>query len=331
MNITFFCPIDLQRDVADSSQSSLNRLLTIGNNRMVNQAMSELICQQFAVQATPDYPLAALSCEFNDKAPPPYYLQADPVHLVMQRDAFALSDPSTLAITHAELLALSVVLNQHFMSDGFVFEVSNEKLLLRLEVAPKISTTLPEKVVGRNVYSFLPQGVDASYWNKILNEIQMLLHEHPLNQQREMASLPVINSIWLSGGGLLPIAAKSSFNKIYSDMTYVHKLAHLAGVACQNLPIDKKFELNQDQILIVTKNKVNIEAWFDILYQCVQKGASLQLNLAHQDVVLVSEIKPSHVLKFWLLRLLRKNRPINSYFHEYYAAMHQKINGGTKF
>ena len=331
MNITFFCPINLEGDLAYINQHALCRLVAMGKSHMLNQPISALICQRFAVEAQPDYPLAALASDVDNSPSVAYYLQADPVHLVMQRDAFSLSDPSTLVITQAELQTLCAVLNQHFMSDGLIFEVTNKTLLLRLASVPKISTTLPEKVVGRNVYVYLPQGADASYWNKVVNEIQMLLHEHPLNQQREMAGLPVINSLWLSGGGLLPIATKSSFSKVYTDIAYVQKLAQLAGVACQSLPADKTFEFNQDQLLIATKSIADIEAWFDVLYKLVQKGAALQLNLAHQDVVLVSEIKPSNVYKLWLVKLLRKNKPIISYFQEYYATMHSKINGGTKF
>ncbi len=331
MNITFISPINLESDLAHSTQPALCRLVAHGKNHMLNQPMTALICQHFSVQAKPDYPLAALSSDVYNSSSADYYLQADPVHLVMQRDAFSLSDPSTLVITQSELMTLCAVLNQHFMSGGLDFEVSNKKLLLRLATVPRISTTLPESVVGRNVYAYLPQGTDASYWNKIVNEIQMLLHEHPLNQQREMAGLPVINSLWLSGGGLLPKITTISFNKVYSDIAYVEKLAQLAGLACQSLPIDKTFELNQESMLIVTKSTADSEAWFDVLYKLVQKGATLQLNLAHQDVVLVSEIKPSNLYKLRLLQILLKNKPIISYFQEYYARMYNKMDGGTKF
>lgn len=317
MNITFFCPIDL----ASSHSQALSRLLSIGKNHMVNQAMSELICQQFAVQADPDYPLAALSANVDNQASTAYYLQADPVHLILQRDAFALSDPAALAITQAELQALSEVLNQHFVADGFIFELSKQKLLLRLAAAAKMSTTLPEKVIARNVFPYLPQGVDAPYWNKVMNEMQMLLHEHPINQHREIIDLPVINGIWLSGGGGLPQLAMSTFNKVYSDISYVLKLAQLTNVVCASLPDDMKFGFNQDNVLIATESSTKLDAWSDMLYKLVQQGVSLQLNLVHQDTVLISEIKPRDVYKLWLWQLLRKNKSLIDYFQTHYSRM----------
>lgn len=331
MHITFFCPIDLGNDVANNNQQLLSGLLTTGKNHIVNQAMPELICQQFGVEANPDHPIAALSGEFDNSISTKYYLQADPVHLVLQRDAFALSDLSTLAITKAELLALSELLNQHFMADGLFFKVNNERLLLGLIAVPRISTTLPEKVIGRNIYDYLPQGADASYWNKIVNEMQMLLHEHPFNQRREALGFPIINSIWLSGGGFLPATTMSPFNRVFSDVSYVQRLAQLAGVSIQKLPSDRHIELNQDQVLVVTQSNTDIYVWIDILYELINKGATLQLNLAHQDVVLVSEIRPGSVYKLWLYKLLRKKKPVISHFHDCYTKMQNKINARTKF
>lgn len=328
MNITFFCPINLS-----SQQQSLSNLLAVGKDHMLNLTMSELICQRFDVQATPDYPLAALSRQADTHTQvathttAAYYLQADPVHLVLQRDAFSLSDPATLTISNVELTALCDALNQHFMPDGLTFELSNQKLQLRLENTPKISTTLPEKVVGRNVYAYLPQGENASYWNKIINEIQMLLHEHSINQQREMIGLPAINSIWLSGGGALPMVASTAFDKVYTDVSYVRGLAQLANMPCHDLPKNKKIEFNQhSNLLIIAKSAAELEVWANALYQLVRQGATLQLNLAFQDTVLVSDIKPLDSYKFWL-KILHKNKSPSSYFQDFYTKMQSKTVG----
>lgn len=327
VNITFFCPIDLNdvelnSHLANSKNQLFNKLLAIGKHHMINQTMAELICQQFSIQPDPDYPLAALIAFTNPYDNIQYYLQADPVHLILQRDAVVLSDPAALIATQEELQALCQLLNQHFTEDGFAFELSEcvnsqSKLLLRLNKAPNINTTLPEKVIGRNIYGYLPQGEDASYWNKITNEIQMLLHEHPLNQQRELRQLPAINSIWLSGGGTLPQVPVSSFNQVISDIPYVQKLAKLAKLDCE--PISKliKFLPNQ-QVLIALKPNTDITHWIEILYKLVQQGATLRLNLAHQDVILVTEIKPIDLYKSWLFKLLGKNKTLTSYFQAHY-------------
>lgn len=56
-----------------------------------------------------------------------------------------------------------------------------------------------EAAGGRNVQGYLPVGPDALRYRKLLNEIQMTWHEHPVNNAREARSELPINSVWLSG------------------------------------------------------------------------------------------------------------------------------------
>jgi hypothetical protein len=55
-------------------------------------------------------------------------------------------------------------------------------------------------VIGRNVDRWLGSG--ARLIRRLQNEAQMLLHEHPLNAERERRGLLAVNSFWLSGAGL---------------------------------------------------------------------------------------------------------------------------------
>jgi hypothetical protein len=43
-------------------------------------------------------------------------------------------------------------------------------------------------------------------WRHAINEAQMVLHAHPVNQARQAAGQPVVNSLWPWGGGRLPAA-----------------------------------------------------------------------------------------------------------------------------
>lgn len=44
----------------------------------------------------------------------------------------------------------------------------------------------------------LPQDEPARRWRRLQNEIQMLWHDHPVNQQRQQKGILPINSIWIS-------------------------------------------------------------------------------------------------------------------------------------
>ena len=344
LNITFYSTISLDCPMLDARQSALASLLSLGRNQITHQPIAALICQEFAVQAHPDYPLAALaSAQHTDQLSQnkaDYYLQADPVHLTLQRDCFVLSDPKALSISASEMQALCAVLNQHFLEDGLVFELTPKpQLLLRLATAPHIKTSLPEAAVGRNVFTFLPQGAEASQWNKIINEVQMLLHDHPINQQREAIGLPAINSIWLSGGGVLPSVVESNFTHVYTDVAYLQKLAQLAGVALYDLAhyLDGREQghgltkgKHKDLKILIALDILDhtdysrYSAYFDLLLNQIKQGATLQLNLAFEELVLSCVITPRNLkmrmLKQCFLTLMNKNKSARQTLQIYFQA-----------
>ena len=58
-----------------------------------------------------------------------------------------------------------------------------------------------DRVVGRNVDRWLPEGRPARLLRRLQNEVQMLLYSHPLNDAREAQGALPVNSFWLSGCG----------------------------------------------------------------------------------------------------------------------------------
>jgi hypothetical protein len=47
----------------------------------------------------------------------------------------------------------------------------------------------------------MPAGAGAASFHRLQSEIQMLLHEHPVNEARRQRGQLVINTLWLWGGG----------------------------------------------------------------------------------------------------------------------------------
>jgi hypothetical protein len=71
-------------------------------------------------------------------------------------------------------------------------------------------------VAGRRVDSDLPKG--DSTLTRWLNEVQMFLHCHPINQSRQGEGKPAVNSMWLWGGGKLSTTLPSaSFSGVWTD------------------------------------------------------------------------------------------------------------------
>ncbi|MBZ1349310.1 hypothetical protein KZZ10_01500 [Alcaligenaceae bacterium LF4-65] len=63
--------------------------------------------------------------------------------------------------------------------------------------APSMS---PNAVCQMSLSDWWPQDPSFKAWRRLLNEIQMLWHTHPVNEQRTQRGLPPINSLWLFGG-----------------------------------------------------------------------------------------------------------------------------------
>jgi hypothetical protein len=133
------------------------------------------------------------------------WICADPVHLRLQRDALLLADARLLAITREEADALVASLNAHFSADGFTLQAPHpDRWYAALAQAPEISTTPLALAAGQSVDPKLPRGAGAAAWHARMNEVQMLLHAHPVNAAREARGQMPVNSLWFWGAGVLP-------------------------------------------------------------------------------------------------------------------------------
>lgn len=64
---------------------------------------------------------------------------------------------------------------------------------------------------------YLPGGSDRARHRSLLSEIEMALHEHPVNAERERAGKPVVNSLWIWGGGLAPATQSGELPPLFAD------------------------------------------------------------------------------------------------------------------
>jgi hypothetical protein len=128
--------------------------------------------------------------------------QLTPVHWHVGRDEIVLTDPEALQLDAAESRALLESVRELFESEGFGLAWGAP---LRWYAAHESLVELPtaslDRVVGRNVDRWLPEGAQARLLRRLQNEVQMLLHTHPVNEAREARGELSVNSFWLSGCG----------------------------------------------------------------------------------------------------------------------------------
>ena len=194
------------------------------------------LCNAFGVARQQDWPLAPLLAHSeNLAAESGYWLCATPVHLETRRNALVLIDPASLAMSAADSAAFAATLADHLREENVTLHAPQPgRWFLRCDASPVMTTFSLEAVTGRDVRLYLPQGPDSPRWHRILTEMQMLLHAHPANDARESSGCLPVNSVWLWGGGTLPVPAPAAFDAVWSDDLMVRALTHHS--ACRSEP-----------------------------------------------------------------------------------------------
>ena len=197
--------------------------------------------------AAGDWPVAAVTrLADTGERDSSYWLRADPVHMQPNRDQVVMFGNRQLNVSREEMAQLRDEFNRLFAEDGLTLEtpVSN-RWYLRVELQPRLTTTPLHEVLGHNIDPHLPHGADALHWHKLLSEVQMLFHGSSVNQQRRQRRQPEINSLWLWGGGVLPVTGVVQWQQIWSNEVLSRGLARLAQVAESTLPATAEEWLEQ--------------------------------------------------------------------------------------
>jgi hypothetical protein len=218
---------------------ALQTLLARGRGCRRDPATPESrLCEAFGVARQCDWPIAALTLALDGgQAGTACWLRADPVHLQAQRDRLVLVGSGAFAIAHDEAVQLTDALNRQFAEDGMIFyPLYPDRWYLRLDQAPALVTTPLAEAAGRDIDSLLPRGADALTWHGRINEAQMLLSGHPVNEAREARGELSVNSIWPWGGGTAPQSLQRLFTRIWSDDVVARALAHATETPCAALP-----------------------------------------------------------------------------------------------
>ncbi len=93
-------------------------------------------------------------------------------------------------------------LSVEFNVDYDISEIAGRLFLLHLKQF-EAPTCYPHilSVLGKIANPYIEQSKQYLPWYKLLNEIQMFMHQHPVNQRRVQHGLLAINSLWFWGGG----------------------------------------------------------------------------------------------------------------------------------
>jgi len=193
--------------VPDEPRPSAAALARLAARSTVAQLAIDLdaatVIESGAPPQTAVAPLAARGAGFDPRTD--YTLRADPVAFVAGRDDVLLAG-RVADLTDEEARTLLAGLNRHFAGDGVVLHAPRADAWFATARDAVPVTTHPLASIGGPIEPHLPSGDNGRTWRRWLSEMQMLLHDNPVNVQREAAGLAQVTGIWISGGGVMPAA-----------------------------------------------------------------------------------------------------------------------------
>jgi hypothetical protein len=198
----------LETAAQDLRLPALETLLTRGTMQTCpEEGVEAALCEALGIRRQQDWPLAPITLEADGwPAEGTHWLRADPVHLRVMRDCIVLTDNKALNLSPQEASALATTIGQHFGKAFNPLPLHPRRWYVPFSFPPCLTTTPLSVATGRVIDPFLPQGDNALRFRTLLNELQMLLFTHPVNQAREALGDLTVNSLWLWGGGTKPAA-----------------------------------------------------------------------------------------------------------------------------
>jgi len=164
---------------------------------------------------------------------------ATPVHFVAGLDTLRLHPAGLLRLDTAEQRELAADFHQVFAGSGWALHATGRRELLVSGGAPAaLRSCDPGLWLGADPAGGLPAGEGAGPLRQFGAELEMWLHEHPVNRDRLRRGLLNVNALWLWGGGepLAPPPAASTRAVVWAADLFVDGLCALAGFSADAPP-----------------------------------------------------------------------------------------------
>ena len=276
----------------------------------------------------PAAPVGALTALAHELDPGPQrWLRADPVHLRAARDHLVLVPNQAFAVSAAEADALAASLGPLLAGRFTLYPVTPEQWCLRIEDQDQseAGADAPIELAGAHIDAH--QG--SKRWHALLTELEMALHEHPVNMAREARGDPAINSLWLWGAGAQPAAANGPWQSVVAEDPVALGLARLAGMRhrvpgggaahwLERAPEDGRHLVVLDSLrgaralgdldAFAQRLQALEGGWFAPLLAALKAGRIGMLTLHAPEAAASFEAVRGDLRRFW-----RRTRPLASY------------------
>lgn len=232
-----------------------------------------------------------------------FWLRVQPIHFIAGLDRITtLVLRGAGRMTAAERSALDPVFGEHLQSTGFELHAANDEWLLRSASPLRLQTVTPEFAAANPHSEILPRGADAGAIRRLMTELQMLLHEHPVNARRQVRGAPVINAVWVHGEGILGDPSSVSLPQGYGEDSYLRGIYRLHDQTVGAKPADARTLLAQLRgptvAVIDAPDLDSLETqWLAPLARALVRGAISKLTLMFDEWQVSAE--RADMFKLW--------------------------------
>lgn len=233
-----------------------------------------------------------------------FWLHLQPMHFVAGLDrltAVVLHGASDVA--RAELAELEPTIGAHLRTAGMqLVTTSHDDWLVHSEHALDVQTATPESAAGGPLEDAMPRGRDAPALRRLMTELQMLLHEHPVNVARARRGVPEINAAWFHGAGEIHDPQRYALPQAFGDDLYLRGIYRLNEADVTAAATDVRMllaRLRSRAVVVVAANDVDVleAAWIAPLTRALTIGAIARLDIV-LDCWSVTVARYA-LLKFW--------------------------------
>ena len=303
---------ELEPGFVDAELPSLNRLLGLATPRMNRDySIDAMLGSALGLSlSAPALPMAQAFADGDVNGERLLLIEA--IHLQADlHNAIAMPIPKN-AENKKDIDILFKDLEGLFKVDFDVFKNADGVYLLRLKAfdAPT-HYPHPLSVLGKSINPFIEQSRQVLPWYQLLNEVQMFLHQHVVNERRLQQGKPAINSIWAWGAGE-PIKP-ASLPAWYGDDAALNQFAAALGLTVAGLG-DLTGDADFEHALIVDLRllqllKAGLDSPLDgllldiehnllgpLMKALAKRRAALHLRAGYR---VDFELKPRAGLKFW--------------------------------
>jgi hypothetical protein len=179
----------------------------LARRRMATQPQGSTEAQSQGPPATrpPSAAMPSPASAVPNPQQPATVWMATPVHLVAGLTSVHLDRRSLLRLSADDLTALATEFERVFHDSGFVLEPLDSGDFLLFAPQMRIAqTSEPALLMGNSIADAQSVGAGDPALRRFGAEVEMWLHEHPVNDARRRRGEAPVTGLWLWGGGLSP-------------------------------------------------------------------------------------------------------------------------------